>query len=185
MIDRLSKVLSWNTKQGDTGEPEIEMESTTGTPTAKFRHGMETWEKRPATGTTERTIRKEKGNDEEQHEGEGSELEGAPNEDGLRTPSEMKAPGPICTEGQDYPESKDLTVFVHNYQYVISKKPYDSNTITVAVRKRVRTAMEEIRNRYTMMLVTVRELRAQLIASTSKNEATAARKTEKLLQRHG
>ncbi|KAF5276479.1 hypothetical protein FQA39_LY06548 [Lamprigera yunnana] len=69
----------------DTGEPESETESTTEIPTAQFRHGMETEKQRSTTGITERTIRKEKGNVEEQHESEGSELEEASNEDGLRT----------------------------------------------------------------------------------------------------
>ncbi|KAF5286865.1 hypothetical protein FQA39_LY00398 [Lamprigera yunnana] len=82
----------------------------------------------------------------------------------------MKAPGSSCIGDQDYPKSKDWTAFVHNYQYIISKIPDDSTTITVAARKRVRTAMEEIRDIYTMMLGTIQKLRAQLRASTSKND---------------
>ncbi|KAF5279442.1 hypothetical protein FQA39_LY05552 [Lamprigera yunnana] len=95
-----------------TVEPESETESTTGT--AQLWQGMETGKQLPTTGTTERTTGKEKGNGEEQHEGEGSELQGAPNENGLRTPSEIRVHGPTCTEDQDYPESKDWMAFVHN-----------------------------------------------------------------------
>ncbi|KAF5273929.1 hypothetical protein FQA39_LY01044 [Lamprigera yunnana] len=127
----------------DTREPESQTESTTGTPTAQLRLGIKTGKQRPTTGTTGN----EKDNGQEQYKCEGSELEGAPNEDGFRTPSEMKAPSPNCTEDQDYSESKDWSAFVHNYQCIISKIPDDSTTITVAPRKRARPAMEEIRDR--------------------------------------
>ncbi|KAF5300625.1 hypothetical protein FQA39_LY11086 [Lamprigera yunnana] len=80
---------------------------TTGSPTARLRHKIETGKQQPTTGIIERTIGKEKRNSEEQHESEIREQEGAANENGLPTPSKTKDPDPSCTDDQDYPETKD------------------------------------------------------------------------------
>ncbi|KAF5281015.1 hypothetical protein FQA39_LY05220 [Lamprigera yunnana] len=79
----------------DTEVAESETELTTEAPTAQLRHGIETGKQLP---TTKKNDSERKRQRRRTARGQRKRSRRSTKQNGLRTPSEMKGPGPSCTD---------------------------------------------------------------------------------------